>query len=130
MRVSAVEIEVPRAERVTVIQDTLSVDLNDGRTISVPLVWFPSVLHASPEERKNWRLIGKGQGIHWEDLDEDISVEGLLADKSSGEKSVIFPKMACRQKPSPNETLQPTLAARLISGVEVVEKPPREEHSQ
>lgn len=97
MRVSAVEIEVPRAERVTVIQDTLSVDLNDGRTISVPLVWFPRVLHASPEERKNWRLIGKGQGIHWEDLDEDISVEGLLADKSSGEKSVIFPKMACRQ---------------------------------
>jgi len=85
MRISAVEIDVPNAEKVTVTEDTLSVDLNDGRTISVPLAWFPRLLHAPPQERKNWRLIGKGQGIHWADLDEDISVEGLLAGKPSGE---------------------------------------------
>jgi len=90
MRISAVDIEVPKAERVTVTHDTLSVDLSDGRTISVPLAWFPRVFHASPEERKNWRLIGKGQGTHWEELDEDISVEGLLAGKPSGESQSSF----------------------------------------
>jgi len=92
MRISAVEIDVPNAEKVTVTEDTLSVDLNDGRTISVPLAWFPRLLHAPPQERKNWRLIGKGQGIHWADLDEDISVEGLLAGKPSGESQSSFQK--------------------------------------
>ena len=92
MRISAVEIDVPNAEKITVTEDTLSVDLNDGRTISVPLAWFPRLLHASPQERKNWRLIGKGQGIHWADLDEDISVEGLLAGKPSGESQSSFQK--------------------------------------
>jgi len=90
MRTSAVEIEVPDAESVTVTEDTLAVDLSDGRTISVPLSWYPRLLHASPKERKNWRLIGKGQGIHWEDIDEDISVEGLLAGKPSGESQSSF----------------------------------------
>lgn len=99
MRISVVEIEAPKAERVTVTQDTLSVDLNDGRTISVPLAWFPRVLHASPEERKNWRLIGKGQGIHWEDLDEEISVEGLLAGKPSGESQASFQKWLAGRSP-------------------------------
>src|ERR687895_290493 len=92
MTTSAVEIEVPNAESVTVTEDTLSVDLSDGRTISVPLTWFPRLVHATPEERSNWRLIGKGHGIHWEDLDEDISVEGLLAGKPSGESQVSFEK--------------------------------------
>jgi len=55
--------------------DTLSVDLNDGRTISVPLEWFSRLVHATVEERNNWRLIGKGHGIHWEDIDEDINVK-------------------------------------------------------
>ena len=90
MAISAVEIEVPNAESVTVTQDTLSVDLSDGRTISVPLAWFPRLVHATPEERNNWRLIGKGRGVHWEDLDEDISVEGLLAGKPSGESQGSF----------------------------------------
>jgi hypothetical protein len=98
MRISTVEIEVPNAETVTVTEDTLSVDLNDGRTISVPLGWFPRLLHASPEERKNWRLIGKGQGIHWENLDEDISVEGLLLGKPSGESQVSFQKWLAGRK--------------------------------
>lgn len=92
MRISAVEIEVPKAEGVTVTEDTLAVDLSDGRSISVPLAWFPRLLHASPAERKNWRLIGKGQGIHWAEIDEDISVEGLLAGKPSGESQTSFRK--------------------------------------
>jgi hypothetical protein len=82
MRISAVEIELPYAINVKVTRETLSVDL---RTISVPLAWYPRLLHSTSEERKNWRLIGKGQGIHWKDIDEDISVEGLLAGKPSGE---------------------------------------------
>ena len=64
----------------------MSVDLSDGRTISVPLEWFPRLVYAAPEERNNWRLIGRGHGIHWEDIDEDISVEGLLEGVHSGIK--------------------------------------------
>lgn len=92
MNTSGVDLEIPRAESVTVTRDALVVDLNDGRTISAPLAWFPRLLHATLDERNNWRLIGKGHGIHWEDLDEDISVEGLLAGKPSGESQVSFKK--------------------------------------
>ena len=92
MHTSTVEIQAPDAENITVTEDTLRVDLSDGRTILVPLAWFPRLLHASQEERNNWRLIGKGQGIHWEDIDEDISVEGLLAGRPSGESQVSFKK--------------------------------------
>ena len=90
MRTSTIEIQIPDAESVTVTEDTLSVDLSDGRTLEVPLAWFPRLLHASQEERNHWRLIGKGQGIHWEEIDEDISVEGLLAGKPSGESQKSF----------------------------------------
>ena len=92
MNTSGADLEGPRAEAVTVTQDTLVVELNDGRTISAPLAWFPRLLHATLDERNRWRLIGKGHGIHWEDLDEDISVEGLLAGKPSGESQVSFKK--------------------------------------
>lgn len=92
MRISAVEVEIPKAENATVSNDTPSVDLSDGRTISVPLAWFPRLLHASPKERNNWRLVGKGRGMHWEDLDEDISVENLLTGKPSGESQTSFKK--------------------------------------
>ncbi|GAB4412485.1 MAG: hypothetical protein OHK0032_08560 [Thermodesulfovibrionales bacterium] len=92
MNISAIEIEIPKAEDVRVTENTLSVDLSDGRTISVPLEWFPRLVHATPEERNNWRLIGGGHGIHWEDIDEDISVEGLLAGKPSGESHKSFKK--------------------------------------
>jgi hypothetical protein len=85
MSTSRVETETPSAQDVTATEDTLSVDLSDGRTISVPLAWFPRLVHASPAERRNWRLIGRGQGIHWEDVDKDISVDGLLAGIPSGE---------------------------------------------
>ena len=92
MSTLAVEMKVPNAEKVTVTEDTLSVDLSDGRTISVPLAWFPRLVHATEKERNNWRLTGKGYGIHWNDIDEDISVEGLLAGKTSGESQASFKK--------------------------------------
>jgi len=92
MSISVNEIVVPGAENVTITEDTLSVDLSDGRTISVPLAWFPRLTHSTQAERNNWRLIGKGHGIHWEDIDEDISVEGLLAGKPSGESQPSFKK--------------------------------------
>ena len=97
MSISANEIEVPNAENVTITEDTLSVDLSDGRTISVPLAWFPRLLQSTPEERNNWRLIGKGRGIHWEDIDEDISVEGLWAGRPSGESQSSFKKWLDRR---------------------------------
>ena len=85
MSSSAVEIRQARAQAVKVTDDGLTVDLADGRTITVPLAWYPRLLQASPAERGNWRFVGDREGIHWPDLDEDISVEGLLAGKRSGE---------------------------------------------
>src|SRR4051794_4491204 len=73
------------AQSVSVSDDALIVDLADGRTITTPLAWFPRLAHGAPAERKNWRLIADGEGIHWPDLDEDISVESLLAGRRSGE---------------------------------------------
>ena len=67
-----------RVITVEVSDDTLSVALMDGRTISVPLVWFPRLLNATPEQRQNWRISSGGYGIHWPDVDEDLSAEGLL----------------------------------------------------
>ena len=78
MSTSAVRIE-PRAVDVTITPEALRVRLADGREVSAPLEWFPRLRDARPEERRNWRLIGNGIGIHWPDIDEDISVNGLLA---------------------------------------------------
>ena len=92
MNTLAVEIRVPEALNVSLTDDTLSVDLSDGRSISVPTAWFPILLHSTEQERNNWRLIGRGQGIHWEDIDEGVSIEGLLAGKPSGESQKSFKK--------------------------------------
>ena len=67
-----------RVKDVHFTEDTLSVDLIDGRTITVPLAWYPRLLHATPEQRNNWQVCGGGFGIHWLDIDEDLSTEGLL----------------------------------------------------
>jgi hypothetical protein len=67
-----------RVANVTFTADSLSVPLKDGRTITVPLAWYPKLLHASKEQRNNWKIAGAGYGIHWPDLDEDLSTEGLL----------------------------------------------------
>jgi Protein of unknown function (DUF2442) len=98
MHTSAVEISVPAAEMVTVTEDSLTIELSDGRSLSVPLAWFPRLVYATPTERKNWRLIGRGQGIHWNTLDEDISVEGLLAGKPSGESQASLKKWLSARK--------------------------------
>jgi hypothetical protein len=80
-----IDIQSVRAQNLSITKDSLSVDLMDGRTIVVPLGWYPRLLHATATERNNWRFIGHGQGIHWPLLDEDISVENLLSGKASGE---------------------------------------------
>ncbi|MBI2832532.1 MAG: DUF2442 domain-containing protein [Chloroflexi bacterium] len=90
MTISRVEIEIPNAVGVEITEETLTVELSDGRTISVPLAWYPRLLHGTPKERGNWRFIGKGEGIHWNDLDEDISVKNLLAGHHSGESHASF----------------------------------------
>ena len=79
-----------RAVRVQVTKEALVVDLFDGRSVSVPLVWYPRLVHASPEERNQFRLIGSGEGIHWDLLDEDISVEGIVAGRRSLESAESF----------------------------------------
>jgi hypothetical protein len=75
---------------VVVTEDTLSVDLTDGRTLLLPLGWYPRLLHGTPEEREHWELIAQGSGIHWPDLDEDLSLEGLLAGRASAESQRSF----------------------------------------
>jgi len=76
----------------------LVVELVDGRTIAVPLAWYPRLTHGSPAERARWRFIGQGEGIHWPDLDEDISVEGLLAGRRSGETQASLRRWLERRK--------------------------------
>ena len=90
MSFSTIDVSIPAAEGVEVTEDTLTAELADGRSISVPLAWYPRLAHAAPDERRNWRLIGGGHGVHWPDLDEDISVEGLLAGRPSGESQRSF----------------------------------------
>ena len=85
MNILTIDIHTLQIQHVTVTDDSLSVDLTDGRTISVPLGWFPRLLHGSPQERNDWRLIGEGEGIHWESLDEDISLEHIIKGVPSGE---------------------------------------------
>jgi hypothetical protein len=81
----AIETRAVAVQSVTVTEDSLTVDLADGRTVSVPLAWYPRLVHGQPQERNNWRLIGEGEGIHWPDLDEDISAENILLGQPSGE---------------------------------------------
>jgi Protein of unknown function (DUF2442) len=85
MTTSASETTIPLATSAATSEDTLSVELSDGRCIAVPLAWFPRLLHATAAERENWTLIARGEGIHWPDIDEDISVASLLAGRPSAE---------------------------------------------
>ena len=109
----ASELQIGRAVRVTVTKDALTVDLADGRTVIAPLAWYPRLVHATSEERKHWRLIGGGEGVHWPDLDEDISVDGLLAGKPSGESQRSFKRwLASRAARGANPRVQPTRKKR------------------
>jgi hypothetical protein len=87
MNTLAIDVN-PRAIQVDTNDQELIVTLSDGRTLSVPLVWFPRLLSATAEQRRNSRLLGDGQGIHWPDVDEDISVAGLLR----GERATTRPR--------------------------------------
>lgn len=84
------EVGDVKVQNVIVGEDVLEVDLSDGRSISAPLAWYPRLLNSTLSERSNWRLVGGGEGIHWPDLDEDISVENLLSGKPSGESQRSF----------------------------------------
>jgi hypothetical protein len=86
------EIQVVKGENVSVTEDTLTLDLADGRTISIPLAWYPRLLHGTTDERNRWEWIGDNEGIHWPDLDEDISVEGIIAGRRSGESQQSLQK--------------------------------------
>ena len=79
-----------RAQSLVVTEDNLIVELSDGRSITVPLAWYPRLIHGTTEERNNWRWIGDREGIHWPQLDEDISVENLILGQPSGESQDSF----------------------------------------
>ena len=100
MRFSTGRMREAAAVRVEVSEDTLSVELADGRTIAVPLAWYPRLAHGTPAERAAWRLIGSGRGIHWPGVDEDVSVGNLLAGQPSGESQASLKRwMVGRPKP-------------------------------
>ena len=90
MTTSPIEHWPAVAQEVRVSADTLTVDLADGRSIAVPLAWYPRLASGTVAERSHWRFVGRGEGIHWPDLDEDISVENLLTGARSGESQRSF----------------------------------------
>ncbi len=92
MNSSTIIAQTTAAANVRLSDDTLTVELADGRVLSVPIAWYPRLSHGTSTERNSWRLIGSGHGIHWADLDEDISIENLLAGKSSGESQTSLKK--------------------------------------
>ena len=112
MSTSSPTVDTAIAKRVQVTSRDLIVELRDGRTISVPVKWYPRLAHGSPRERQQWELIGPGIGIHWPVLDEDISIEGLLQGLPSGESAASLKRwLAARRRPA-NQRLQPTKARR------------------
>ena len=100
MSTLAVDV-VPRAREVQVTEDEIIVQLQDGRTVTVPLTWFPKLLHATADQRKQWELLGDGEGIHWPSVDEDLSVAGML-------RGTPAPKPARDRAQRSNNRMQPT----------------------
>ena len=108
MSTSSLATETATATSVTVTKDTLIVELRDGRTVSVPIGWYPRLADGTPSERRRWQLIGPGIGIHWTDLDEDISVEALLQGLGSNESLASLQRWrAIRRRPA-NKRMEPT----------------------
>jgi hypothetical protein len=103
---------LPRIVNVTVTDDTLSVDLDDGRTVAVPIGWYPRLAHGTPTERANLQISGAGYGMHWPDLDEDIGLEGLLLGKQSTESAASFKQWLQRRETSASQaTAEPGTGA-------------------
>ncbi|MCA1839120.1 MAG: DUF2442 domain-containing protein [Actinobacteria bacterium] len=92
MSSSALEPRSVEAQSVKFTEDSLVVDLVDGRTISVPISWYPRLVYGTPQERAEWELIGRGSGIHWPKLDEDVSIDGILAGNPSKESRASLQK--------------------------------------
>lgn len=92
------EIHLPGIQTVRFEPDNIIVELTDARIVSVPLAWYPRLLYSTSTERLNWRLIGNGEGVHWPDIDEDISVENILLGKPSGESQDSFKKWLSQKK--------------------------------
>ena len=97
-RSAVVTLALARVVNVMVTDDTLSVDLEDGRTLSVPIGWYPRLAYGTPAERANFQISGAGYGIHWPDLDEDIGVEGLMLGKKSTESPASFERWLQRRR--------------------------------
>jgi hypothetical protein len=108
MNTSSLAAETAIAKAVKVTADTLIVELKDGRTVSVPLAWYPRLALGTPTERRRWELIGPGIGIHWPILDEDISIEALLLGLASNESAASLQRWrAARRRPA-NKRMEPT----------------------
>ena len=108
MTTLSVATETAAAQNVRVTDRALVVELRDGRVVSVPLAWYPRLAEGSTRERGRWELLGPGIGIHWPDLDEDISVDGLLQGLPSGESPASLEKWRATRKRPANRALQPT----------------------
>lgn len=91
------------AKNIVITDESLTIELNNGSSISVPLAWYPRLLLGTPEERNNWQLIGNSEGIHWPQLDEDISVENLLRGNPSGESERSFKKWLKKRPAVPHD---------------------------
>ncbi len=100
MNTLAVEIQEARAQAITLTDDSLAIDLTDGRTIIAPLAWYPRLWHGTPAERQNFEIIGDGTMIHWPDLDEDLSVAGILGGRRSGESPASLKKWLAKRSSS------------------------------
>ena len=108
----------PFAVEVSVTGENLVVDLRDGRTILVPLEWYPRLLHASPKERRNWRLLGGGYAVEWPDLDEHIGIEGLVAGRRSGESRKSLERwLHARQGAARSKNRPPASTTRRAAGL-------------
>ena len=108
MSTSSLASETATAASVKVTADVLTVELRDGRTVSVPIRWYPRLAAGTPAERRRWKLIGPGIGIHWPALDEDISVEALLNGLASNESAASLQRwLAGRRRPA-NKRMEPT----------------------
>jgi Protein of unknown function (DUF2442) len=90
-------VDVPKAVQVSVTEDTLTVDLEDGRTVSVPIGWYPRLAYGTPAERANSQIVGAGYALHWPDLDEDIGVEGLVLGRKSTESASSLQRWLARR---------------------------------
>ena len=107
MATSSPATEAAAAKHVKVTEHALVVELRDGRSVSVPIDWYPRLAEGRPSERRRWELIGPGIGIHWPDLDEDISVEGLLLGLPSGESAASLERWRATRRRPANKRMEP-----------------------